>query len=394
MATRGILDSSPIQPPKRAVAPVSKNLKRSASVASLPTPPRTIRKRSRSRGSAYQSSDDEGALPVLSPHGHEAADENAAFGHKRRRIDRVVDELSHEDREEAFWLAAPPLPAEPKAKARAPTSAKPSRLPRPKGAVRTSQSTATSSASTSRARMPSTRPSLTSSRRLSQSRAATVHPNFALPSPPPSRVRPPVTPPRRTRAKAKPVRDSPNNPFIEGSPPSSPVGPNTPIVEKEMLTYVFRGKRQLFPNPHFNAPRDPRSFLAPEHPDFEPTDDCTPRRLFAAPPIPMKRSTKPLTPHRRALSPESENEAEEEADLDSGGLPRGNLAGEFARIRELEKGASGRKGKEVPRVPLKKVVEEDDDDDLDEYVFVDKEEAKEAVVEKMPTATKFAVGRS
>ncbi len=215
--------------------PNSKSLKRSASVASLPTPPRTIRKRSRSRGSAYHSSDDEvdDALPVVSPHfslsqSHHVPEELSVAPHKRRRIDAVVAELN-EDREDAFWLADAP---------EEPQGSKPA------------SKTSRSSRSASKGKPPSfsRRGPPTSTRRLSQSRAvpASSGPTtWSLLSPPPTRPRQPVTPPRKRPAKPMPVRDSPNNPFLvnasdsPGSLPSSPVGPRTPVPDKETIHYVL-----------------------------------------------------------------------------------------------------------------------------------------------------------
>ncbi|KAI0065042.1 hypothetical protein BV25DRAFT_1836420 [Artomyces pyxidatus] len=323
MSTQPVLDSSSIQPAKRPPG----SLKRSASVASLPTPPQTIKRRSRSRGSAYQSSDDEdSALPAVSPLGHEAVDA-VSYGPKRRRIDAVVEELS-EDREDAFWLAA----TSSQSKSRPDPSAKPSRLPRPKSTLRSLKPPSTSTSS-SRLRVPSTRMSVTSTRRLSQSRAAPVPPTnvFSLPTPPPTRQRQPATPPRRVKAKTKgkvmPVRDSPNNPFLVGSPPSSPVGPKTPVADAPKMTYVFRGKKVVWDNPHFGVAKDPRANLPPEHPDFEPSEDCTPRRLFAAPARPSvhtaKRVIKPLPRRGRSISPDPEDEdaeGEDDFELDSAGL--------------------------------------------------------------------------
>jgi hypothetical protein len=218
------------------VKPPSKSLKRSASVASLPTPPRTIRKRSRSRSSAYHSSDDEvdDALPVVSPHtspsqNHHVPEELSVVSHKRRRIDAVVAELNAQDREDAFWLSGAPV--EPQVPKPVPKS---SRLPR----------------SASKAKPPSSsrRRPPTSARRLSQSRAvpaSSVPATWSLLSPPPTRPRPPVTPPRQRPSKPMPIRDSPNNPFLvdpsdsPGSVPSSPVGPRTPIRDKETVHYVL-----------------------------------------------------------------------------------------------------------------------------------------------------------
>src|SRR6266404_666716 len=206
--------------------PPSKSLKRSASVASLPTPPRTVRKRSRSRGSAYHSSDDEevdDALPVVSPHfspsqSQHVLEELDVAPHKRRRIDAVVAELNAEDGEDAFWLADAPV--EPKVSKPA---SKTSRFPR----------------SISKGKPPSSsrRGPPTSTRRLSQSRAvpaSSVPTTWSL-----------LSPPRKRPAKPMPVRDSPNNPFLvnpsdsPGSVPSSPVGPRTPVPDKETIHYVL-----------------------------------------------------------------------------------------------------------------------------------------------------------
>jgi hypothetical protein len=216
--------------------PPGKSLKRSASVASLPTPPRTVRKRSRSRGSAYHSSDDEAddALPVVSPHlspsqSHHVLEELSIPTHKRRRIDAVVAELNAEEREDTFWLSGAPVQPE----ASQPES-KTARISRP----------------LSKGKPPSSsrRGPPTSARRLSQSRAvpASALPStWSLLSPPPTRPRPPVTPPRKRPAKPMPVRDSPNNPFLvdpsdsPGSLPSSPIGPRTPVPDKETIHYVL-----------------------------------------------------------------------------------------------------------------------------------------------------------
>ncbi|KAF8500368.1 hypothetical protein F5888DRAFT_1382323 [Russula emetica] len=292
----------------RVKPPNSKSLKRSASVASLPTPPRTVRKRSRSRGSAYHSSDDEvdDALPVVSPHfspsqSHHVPDEPGVAPHKRRRIDAVVAELNAEDHEDAFWVTDAPVDTQ----VFKPGS-KTSRFPR----------------SVSKGKPPSSsrRGPPTSTRRLSQSRAvpaSSAPTTWSLLSPPPTRPRRPVTPPRKRPAKPMPVRDSPNNPFLvnpsdsPGSVPSSPVGPRTPVTDKETIHYVFRGKRLAFQNPHFGAPKNSRSMLQPEHPDFSPSEDCTPRRLFG----PLRKSKAKTqgqvpTAQRRSPSPAWDDDGE------------------------------------------------------------------------------------
>ncbi|KAI0305227.1 hypothetical protein B0F90DRAFT_1702637 [Multifurca ochricompacta] len=312
--------------------PDRKSLKRSASVASLPTPPRTVRKRSRSRGSAYHSSDDEAddALPVVSPHvspsqSQHVPEEHDVSTHKRRRIDAVVAELNAEDREDTFWLSG------------APVEAKPSRVLSP----------------VSKGKLPSSRRGApTSARRLSQSRAvpaSSLPSTWSLLSPPPTRPRPPVTPPRKRLAKPMPVRDSPNNPFLvepsdsPASVPSSPVGPRTPVPDKETIHYVFRGKRLAFQNPHFGVPRNSRSMLQPEHPDFSPSEDCTPRRLFGPSrtarskekvQVSASASASTSVVPKRSLSP-----AWEVDDDDDDALivpPRASLAQEFERVGKAE----------------------------------------------------------
>jgi hypothetical protein len=230
MAPHAELDSYPSR-----VKPPSKSLKRSASVASLPTPPRTVRKRSRSRSSAYHSSDDDvdDVLPVVSPHAlpsqNHVPEEPSVTSHKRRRIDAVVAELNAEDREDVFWLSGAPVePQDPK--------------PGPKSSRHLRSVSKGKPPSSSRRGPP------TSARRLSQSRAvpaSSAPATWSLLTPPPTRPRPPVTPPRKRPAKPMPVRDSPNNPFLVGpsdspaSVPSSPVGPRTPVHDKETIHYVL-----------------------------------------------------------------------------------------------------------------------------------------------------------
>ncbi|THH21042.1 hypothetical protein EW146_g432 [Bondarzewia mesenterica] len=306
MSSHGMLDSSPL-----TATPFSNPLKRTASTASLPTPPRTVKKRSRSRpGSVFACSDDEDdhALPELTrtsrarPETDEDKSEgnHIVAGNKRRRIDELAAELSDErDLEEAFWMdhaSSSSSSAKPKPSVAQRTRHKPPSLRRIPGADRL-------------------HPRTSSVRRLSQSRShpTTLPRTCALPSPPPSRVRPPVTPPRATaanrrrrEAKKAPVRDSPNNPFLVDSPasvPSSPIEPRTPTSrqEKPTLTYVFRGKKQEFQNPHYNAPVNPRAQLPMNHPDFSPSENCTPRRLFPSRPPMTPIKPKPST---RALSPD------------------------------------------------------------------------------------------
>jgi hypothetical protein len=246
MSQRTILDSSPVPLPLP-----SRSLKRSASLASLPTPPRTIKKRSRSRGSVFEFSDDDdcdvplGTTPTSSPIRDLASKtarppaEEVQHAHKRRKLDDLVAELSSEDRERAaedtFWTGH--LSTSDQASASQPR-------PRPRSKQQVP----------SRRRIPGAEKvqSRTSTRRVSQSRAQPSSRVYSLLSPPTSRVRPPVTPPRRASATAPkqlrvstrraPVRDSPNNPFLADSPatvPSSPPESRTSTVRQEKPTFTY-----------------------------------------------------------------------------------------------------------------------------------------------------------
>jgi hypothetical protein len=124
------------------------------------------------------------------------SDEPSVVSHKRRRIDAVVAELNAEESEDAFWLVGAPVELDDSKR-----PSKPSHVPR----------------SVSKGKPPSSsrRGPPTSTRRLSQSRAvpaSSVPATWSLLSPPPTRPRPPVTPPRKRPAKPMPVRASPNNP--------------------------------------------------------------------------------------------------------------------------------------------------------------------------------------
>ncbi|RDB18410.1 hypothetical protein Hypma_000376 [Hypsizygus marmoreus] len=208
-----MLDSSPV-----ALPPVRPSLKRSASVASLQTP------RERTISESIGSESDEEAEVI-------------SKGHKKRRR----SEVNETDEEEAFWMDS---------KARS------------------------DGEGTSKSKSISPAPPLLYRRRVNTTGVAPVSPPpsnrktktvmkmvspVALPSIPGS---PPVTP------EAKfPVRDSPNNPFLDASPTNdsgiestdTTPGPRTPQQERPTVTYVFRG---------------------PSDPNFSPAPHCPPKLLF------------------------------------------------------------------------------------------------------------------
>ncbi|EPQ50419.1 hypothetical protein GLOTRDRAFT_141515 [Gloeophyllum trabeum ATCC 11539] len=297
MAPRGgVLDSSPIPiPPAPEARP--NPLKRSASTASLPTPPRTVHKR-RGRGHA----------PVTRrrrPAGHSTAeetdderrDELSHRRQKRRKLETIEEtkETVEED-EDAFWMG----PSSSKAEVRK------------EKVVVEKRTRLVVVASPSTSSKPRTRSE-------SPSKHVVLDRIKAPVSPPPSRRQPalPVTPPRTTRSATRQAlleasggvaRDSPENPFLDT--PESLVGaspgPRTPsptgdLDEKPTITYVFRGKKAEFVNPHYNQSPTARlrSRLPPEHPDFEPDEACPPKLLFPA----ARRRRKAKEPEPAAKRP-------------------------------------------------------------------------------------------
>lgn len=237
-------------PPLENSTAKTRTLKRTssnASLASLPTPPRTIhkRKRSGSRASSVHDSGDESDASISERH---------TLG-KRRKIVRTQEAEAKE--EELFWTGATPPANKPS------TSAKLDPVTR----------SATRSAEES--------PKIMTRTQYKESRSTAV---TGLQSPPPSRRQParkvkrPVTPqplvvprtprtPRTPRATARspgktagkgkskaakemPVRDSPNNPFLGEEGGSNPIStlrfktpepkvPATPLEERKTVTYVL-----------------------------------------------------------------------------------------------------------------------------------------------------------
>lgn len=326
MSSYPILDSSPIRIPSVHDTEVhSRPLKRSASLASLPTPPRTHHKRSRSKAVSATSghaSEDSGSASELEDNlggsyvaGRQSSREDehsgekeghALIGRKKRRTADVLPAHDEEeDDENSFWTGRSggavshgrkkssvvedpeedksPSPALLKYRVREPVSPPPSR------------------------RAPQVPP-----RESSVQRSRSPPPALSLP-------RPPVTPPRKlflrslpspSNSKAKkiwPTRDSPDNPFLAGegeanasktsgwesSDDELPVGeaperestptPAPVFEEKPTITYVFRGQKATFHNPQYHLPPEviEASKLPIDHPDFEVAEACAPRRLFA-----------------------------------------------------------------------------------------------------------------
>ncbi|KAF9444905.1 hypothetical protein P691DRAFT_806431 [Macrolepiota fuliginosa MF-IS2] len=305
-----------LPPPRRA-------LKRSASTASLPTPPRTHRrhKRGRSRGDCDSDSDVDDALgargsALLSS--DEEDNELPHPGQKSRKKRRMSEGKGDGGDEEAFWLAGPePEPSRHEDKNQGKASA-------------SDKQEGVHEADGSSAAPLLYRKSL----RRSQSQGSN-----GLASPPPSHRKPqipaPVTPPAgtpgpsiativKTQPSSSPktprkqtglllrgrkgprtpefpiISDSPSNPFYvvptspspgeeSESPRVDSVSPRTPGLaqyEKPTVTYVFRGVRREYQNPLYDHAKNrplsppPTSLLPIEHPDYSPDMGCRPAVLF------------------------------------------------------------------------------------------------------------------
>ncbi|KAK7000680.1 hypothetical protein R3P38DRAFT_3614972 [Favolaschia claudopus] len=225
-----MLDSSPVSLPRP--------LKRSASVASLPTPPPTRHKRKRggSKHSSRASSDED--LTSTDD------DDDDAETHEKL--------IKEAEEEESFWLSTNNAPQQ----------------------------------SPSAAKSASSAPLLY--RRLQT--AQVVEPV----SPPPSHRKPPA----RTAALAVPRTPTPKSASATPKPGDALRDSNasddasTLQEEKPTIVFVFRDVRRSFPNPYYDpsaaAPTPtPNSQLPPEHPDFEPDERSVRKLLFG-----VKRNTK------------------------------------------------------------------------------------------------------
>ncbi|KAG5649761.1 hypothetical protein H0H81_002139 [Sphagnurus paluster] len=297
-----------------ALPPVSRRLKRSASTASLPTPPRTRHRRSKGRTArgAYDTESDSDAVSDSDSEDKKGIKGRVGDNGNKKR--RVGTSSAAEADEEAFWLSGH------KSEGDVPNAGtellKPAAEDQEKDAEKDADA--------------KDKGPLLYRRRLAAA-ASTSSVGSAPVSPPPSNRRmvkrnhskvllSPRTPPQRqsqrlaavsAKGKAKgmqgifPQRDSPNNPFlVEGeeaevaaSPETTASGdpsPRTPKPERPTVTYVFRGVRGTFPNPLYdhekNRPRSPsaRSRLPVEDPDYSPSEHCPPVVLF--PPAAPRKS--------------------------------------------------------------------------------------------------------
>ncbi|KAF4573194.1 hypothetical protein AB1N83_005880 [Pleurotus pulmonarius] len=282
-----MLDSSPLAPP------ASKNpLKRTASTASLPTPPRTRRKPRVRRHAANSKTDSDSDAA-----GGNSSDEDTLRLpenlHKKRRIS-AIPEVEEEDE---FWMGtdrSKTLSTEASSSAKDRHDESPLSSPIPILSRRKQAATSLGSAPVSpppSRRVTRTVVSKVSDTPVLASVAESPHVDT------PSTTSPPVTPDNKLKSKSrrfKPsVMDSPDNPFVDsgaGSDGDEQESPDfelrTPPAERPTLTYVFRGVKTRFLNPlydHVNnrpLPPDPDSLLPVEHPDYTGDLTCPPKLLF------------------------------------------------------------------------------------------------------------------
>ncbi|KDQ31757.1 hypothetical protein PLEOSDRAFT_1110937 [Pleurotus ostreatus PC15] len=298
-----MLDSSPLAPP------ASNPLKRSASTASLPTPPRTRRRRRvRLASNNRTDSGSDGAGGNSSDEDTLRVPENL---HKKRKIS-AIPEVEEEDE---FWMGADrsnTLSTEASSSAKDRADESPLSSPIPILSRRKQAATSLGSAPVSPP--PSRRVTRTVTSKVSDTPVLTTvteSPHVDTPS----TASPPVTPDNKLKGKTRRFKpslmDSPDNPFVDsgaGSDVDEQDSPDfelrTPPAERPTLTYVFRGVKTRFLNPlydHANnrpLPPDPDSLLPVEHPDYTGDLTCPPKLLF-----PQARRSHTRAHHKRTPPP-------------------------------------------------------------------------------------------
>lgn len=214
-----MLDFSPDPLP-----PVPRPLKRSASVASLPTPPRTHHKRKHATRSLRGDDSD------TDPDNISASEAESEKPHNKNKKQRISSSKSADAEEDAFWLS--------KSDGDVPTTVTASIKHVPPGLIY---------------------------RRLAPV-ASTRSVGSAPVSPPPSNRKPvtavpPTTPKSQRPKRSIPVRDSPNNPFLvspasvieDSASPTPSLSPHTPrYQEQPTVTYVLYVSLPMLLFTHFD----------------------------------------------------------------------------------------------------------------------------------------------
>jgi len=260
----------------------SRPLKRSASVASLPTPPMTLHKRHNSRVHSDSDSESDQELDV-------------SLGAKRRKT-KQEDEQEESD----FWnSSSAKADASDRQNSTSSNGVENANGERSSAPLLYRLKRTQSTGSQPLTPPPSHRkPSATASNRDSSPSPTSLLPR----TPSPSGLCLPSTPVRR-RDKSI-LRDSPENPFLAS--PAAPASSDSDceqneqeeaaddgvLVEKPTMEFVYRGTHRTYANPYYNRTPPPNSLLPVEHPDYEMDDRggaMSYTRLFGVP----KRKTKP-----------------------------------------------------------------------------------------------------
>ncbi|EAU90236.1 hypothetical protein CC1G_11560 [Coprinopsis cinerea okayama7 len=318
-------------------SPQRRVLKRSASTASLPTPPRTYRRRARgrSRGSCDSDSDDDNApsqqhSPVSTD---DESERPSGLDERQSRKKRRTTLAQENDDEEAFWMGGNDSKQGDVSGANTKSAAAKSQGPL---LYRKLQA----SASTSQVEQGLLSPPASHRKPVNPP----VAPRPTSPSPA-TTVSEPVTP--QPKAKSKPfvddspvvgIVDSPSNPFVatpvgEDDDVESVASPKAedhddePVYDKPTVTYVFRGVKRVYQNPMYDPVKKraisppPNSKLPVDDPLFSPDPTCKPRLLF--PEAHKKRRAK----HQKKPVPQARSDSDEEgsdSDADEG-LGRGRI---------------------------------------------------------------------
>ncbi|CAG8704261.1 16695_t:CDS:2, partial [Acaulospora colombiana] len=270
-----VLDPSPVILQHAPVAP-RRPLKRTASIASLPTPPRSGDTKKRQRKEVPSGEDvEEGSESSLSEY-EERPISKLVFKSKTKTKGKtvtttvtktiVVDLEAEKAAEDLFWLGgsadkkeggpSTELKDKEKRKASSTTGSLPPSPP-------------LSPVKETRSKVQIPRPA------LKRTATASSSDGELLPNP--------------DGDEDGPIRDSPRNVFLVKKKGEDPPKPTQDEDEEEELeeaptvSYVFRGKRQEFPNPLYNLPSEAydRAKLPTSHPEFSPLPTVKRTRLFA-----------------------------------------------------------------------------------------------------------------
>ncbi|KAF9268430.1 hypothetical protein L218DRAFT_615538 [Marasmius fiardii PR-910] len=314
---------------RRVASPPIRPLKRSASTASLPTPPRTQRRRRNMRSKRDASSEEDSDAGREGGHGFLGFDEeetNNSRSSKRRRLSDIDDD----EEQDAFWAGVGERASVSKSRMSQNLSSRPLSEPEMGNTLdednsdsdtsflsrrRMKQSTTTGSAPVSpppshrrpraaKVSIKSSRAGAIASLRTIVEEDSSSGPGAETKSPandtaatltssPPTT---PKTPKSQIRSGISPLMliHSPDDPFL--SSPKSASGSSTTaerlevkgtvFEEKPTIDMVFRGVKRSMLNPHYNFKTgrakspNPKSLLPPEHPDFSPDTRGRPRALW------------------------------------------------------------------------------------------------------------------